>query len=191
MSNKLKEELKKIASDWNASGEYDETDFEGQYFIGDAELDEFAEKHRLGGYDDQGIFVSDYRLIEEKCKCRLNSFMKARLFLMNKTVNKTVNKMSKEVRELVIAGQPTEKERQWTVIEKVTVCLLGGKYIDVREIEAAEKVTAYRLSDGKLVKSKKEAVKAQYRLDFEEWIRGLSFFELRYIVTSLLMKARQ
>lgn len=74
MSKKLKEELKKLASTWNASGEHDETEFEGRYFIGDAELDEFAEKHSLGAYDhdDQEIFISDYRLIEEKCECRLN-----------------------------------------------------------------------------------------------------------------------
>lgn len=90
--------------------------------------------------------------------------------------------MSKEVRELVIAGQPTEKERQGTVIEKITACFLGGEYFDVREIEAAEKVTAYRVSSGEIVKSKKEAVEEQSRLDFEEWIKDLSLFELRYLL---------
>ncbi len=67
----MKEELKTIAENWNASGEFDGTDFEGRYFINDADLDEFAAKYGLGRNDDDGGF--DAEKIENKCACQIIS----------------------------------------------------------------------------------------------------------------------
>lgn len=63
----LKQELLKIAQNWNASGEYDQTEFEGRYFISDDDLDEFAAEHNLTNED--GNF--DEHLIQRNCNCQI------------------------------------------------------------------------------------------------------------------------
>lgn len=62
---KLKKELLRIGENWNASGEYDGTEFEGRYFISDDHLSEFA--------NDNGIEITDDVIseIEELCDCRI------------------------------------------------------------------------------------------------------------------------
>jgi len=62
-----KSELKKIAENWNASGEYDDTEFEGRYFIGDDDLTEFA--------TDNGFEINDDVVceIEKTCDCEIIS----------------------------------------------------------------------------------------------------------------------
>ncbi len=67
--NNLKEELRKTAETWNASGKYDGTDFEGRYFITDTDLDEFAQYHGLCRENEDGGF--DQTEIEKVCDCKL------------------------------------------------------------------------------------------------------------------------
>jgi hypothetical protein len=61
---RLKEDLKKLAETWNASGEYDGTEFEGRYFICDVWLGEFA---------DENGFVSDDAAneLQAACQCQI------------------------------------------------------------------------------------------------------------------------
>lgn len=60
----LKAELKRIAQIWNSSGEYDDTEFEGRFFISDTHLGEFA---------DENGFVSDdaKNELEDACDCQI------------------------------------------------------------------------------------------------------------------------
>lgn len=67
----LKTKLKKLAQNWNASGQYDDTEFEGRYFLTDEELDDFAIKHKLCQDNDDEFFF-DKEKIEEACDCALN-----------------------------------------------------------------------------------------------------------------------
>lgn len=70
----LKKELKRIAQIRNASGEYDDTELEGRYFIFDSGLDDFARKHKLTSaskiYRDEGEIFSVEK-IERACDCRI------------------------------------------------------------------------------------------------------------------------
>jgi len=65
----MKNELKKIAQAWNASGEYDGAKFEGRLFVDDDALDDFAIKYGLCRNDDDGGF--DPERIENKCACHI------------------------------------------------------------------------------------------------------------------------
>ena len=67
----IQDELKKLASEWNASGEHDGTEFEGRFFIGDDELDEFAVKHNLTREEDGELFF-DEKKIMSVCDCRFD-----------------------------------------------------------------------------------------------------------------------
>jgi len=77
----MKSELKKIAENWNASGEFDETEFAGRFFVSDYELSEFAENHGFVWEDEEVNVVIDCRAyptmytdeekVEQACGCRL------------------------------------------------------------------------------------------------------------------------
>ena len=63
----FKNKLKELTKTWNASGEFDGTEFEGRYFISDTDLDAFAAEH--GFVDDEGCFIQTE--IERNCDCTL------------------------------------------------------------------------------------------------------------------------
>ena len=55
----------RISKIWNASGEYDETEFAGRLFIDDLHLDEFA---RDSGFEINDDVINE---IEKACNCRI------------------------------------------------------------------------------------------------------------------------
>lgn len=59
-----------IASEWNRSGEFDDTEYEGRLFIADTDLDEFAIEHGLTQADDPERF--DEAKIKSACDCVLD-----------------------------------------------------------------------------------------------------------------------
>ena len=65
----LKQKLLELGKSWNASGEYDDTEFEGRYFIGDDDLEEFSLKHKIHvPSDDEDVALEK---IEQACACKL------------------------------------------------------------------------------------------------------------------------
>lgn len=66
---KLKQELLEAAQSWNTSGEYDDTEFAGRFFMSATELDAFARKYKLTQDDEPDNFDKDK--IEKACKCKI------------------------------------------------------------------------------------------------------------------------
>lgn len=68
------EDLKKLGQNWNASGEYNDTEFAGRYFVDVLDLDEFAEKRTLCKEDTSGLFQNsefDPEKISRICDCQI------------------------------------------------------------------------------------------------------------------------
>ena len=65
----MKKELKKLSEKWNASGEHNDTSFEGRYFINVADLIGFAKIHGLfSGTSPKDLFRMRCD-IEKICDC--------------------------------------------------------------------------------------------------------------------------
>lgn len=69
MNKKIRQELEELASNWNASGEHDDTEFAGRCFVNDFDLDEFAMRHDLTQADYDSNY--DKQRIEAVCDCRI------------------------------------------------------------------------------------------------------------------------
>lgn len=55
------------------------------------------------------------------------------------------------------------------MVEKVTALKLRGEiYFDVREVEQAGQEIAYRVSDGEIIKNRKEALRRQSQIDLND-----------------------
>lgn len=65
----LKEELKKIAENWDPTGRYDGTTFEDRFFIDDLRLDRFARKYGLNQLTSKHEF--DGEKVEAACDCEI------------------------------------------------------------------------------------------------------------------------
>ena len=63
----LKQELLALSQNWNASGEFDGTRFEGRFFIDDTDLDDFAAKHDMTEKCHSTCFCRQD--IEQACDC--------------------------------------------------------------------------------------------------------------------------
>jgi hypothetical protein len=65
----LQKELKKLAENWNASGEYDSTEFAGRFFIGETDLDDFAAKNGMTEKCHKTCYCRQD--IERVCNCQI------------------------------------------------------------------------------------------------------------------------
>lgn len=65
----LKNKLLIESQAWNFSGEFDDTEFAGRFFMTDTDLDEFAKKHGLTQSDEPEDF--DRVKIEKACDCKI------------------------------------------------------------------------------------------------------------------------
>jgi hypothetical protein len=120
---RLKEDLKKLAETWNASGEYDGTEFEGRYFISDDDLDEFAQEHGLAE-DDKESF--DEAKIQVNCDCQLNCYY---------------YHGNRHFREREVIFNETEQEKGME--EKVFGRMNEDGNVDLLHVEDGEAVTRY------------------------------------------------
>ncbi len=62
----MKQKLLELAQSWNASGQYDDTEFARRFIISDTDLDEFANDHGLA--EDE---MFDKEQIEKACDCKI------------------------------------------------------------------------------------------------------------------------